>query len=77
MTLDQLQFNLPATIHHLHHSDQRWVQQMNALGLLPGEQVVVLRTAPLGDPMQIKVGGTLLSIRKYDAQLISLQSLGA
>ena len=44
--------------------------RLYALGLYPGVEVHVLRLAPLGDPMQIKVGSALLSIRRQEAQLI-------
>ena len=46
--------------------------RLYALGLYPGVQVRVLRLAPLGDPMQIKVGNALLSIRQQEAQLIQV-----
>lgn len=44
-----------------------------ALGLLPGSVVKVLRVAPLGDPMQIKVGTSLLSIRRSEAEYIRVE----
>ncbi|PCH58380.1 MAG: hypothetical protein COC19_08525 [SAR86 cluster bacterium] len=47
--------------------------RLYALGLIPGSQVEVLRFAPLGDPMQIKVGGCFISIRKAEAEIISLE----
>lgn len=43
------------------------------LGVIPGAQAQVLRTAPFGDPMQVRVEGTLLSIRKRDAQQIIVE----
>ncbi len=41
--------------------------RLYALGIVPGAVVDVLRLAPLGDPMQIRVGGSLISIRRTDA----------
>ena len=49
--------------------------RLYALGLYPGVRVDVLRFAPAGDPMQIRVGRTLLSIRKAEANLISVESI--
>ena len=40
------------------------------MGLLPGTTVEVVRLAPLGDPMDLKVRGYHLSIRKAEAALI-------
>ena len=44
-----------------------------ALGVIPGAIVEVLRIAPLGDPMQLKVGGSFISIRKSEAAIISVE----
>ena len=41
-----------------------------SLGLIPGAQVRIIRTAPLGCPMQVKVGSTLLSIRRAEAEVV-------
>ena len=49
--------------------------RLYALGLYPGAAVEVLRFAPAGDPMQVRVGATLLSIRKQEAQLVDVESL--
>ena len=40
------------------------------MGVLRGEDVRVLRFAPLGDPMEILLGGYHLSLRKADARNI-------
>lgn len=44
-----------------------------ALGLFPGADIEVLRYAPVGDPVQVKVGRTLLSIRKQEALLVEVE----
>ena len=43
------------------------------MGCLPGEEVVVERIAPLGDPIAINVSGYQLSLRKLEASTIILQ----
>lgn len=40
------------------------------MGLLVGTKVELVRFAPLGDPVEIKVRGYNLSLRKQDAELI-------
>ncbi len=47
-----------------------------ALGLYPGIEVEVLRYAPMGDPIQLKVGHSLLSIRQREAQHIRVEEVG-
>jgi ferrous iron transport protein A len=39
-------------------------------GLIPGTPVELVRSAPLGDPLDIKVRGFHLSIRKSEASLV-------
>jgi len=43
------------------------------MGLIPGTQVAVRKTAPLGDPLEIALRGYTMTLRKADAALIALQ----
>lgn len=45
------------------------------MGITKGITVEVVRFAPLGDPMEIKVRGAHLSLRKADAAGIRVQRL--
>ena len=45
-------------------------ERLYALGVFPGVAVNLLRAAPMGDPLQIKAGQTLISIRRQEAQSI-------
>ena len=47
--------------------------RLYALGVIPGSRLKVLRFAPLGDPMQVRIGGSYLSIRKAEADIISVE----
>ena len=49
--------------------------RLHSMGVIPGAEARLLRTAPLGDPMQVRIEGTLLSIRKRDAQQIQVESV--
>jgi len=42
-------------------------------GLLPGTQIELVRFAPFGDPIDIKVRGFHLTIRKQEASQILLK----
>ena len=44
------------------------------MGLLVGTPVELIRFAPMGDPVEIKVRGYHLSLRKNEAQLIQVKS---
>ena len=42
------------------------------LGITPGRRAELLRAAPLGDPIEIRIAYSLLSLRRYEAQLVSM-----
>jgi ferrous iron transport protein A len=44
------------------------------MGLLVGTKVEVVRFAPLGDPVEIKVRGYNLTLRKSEAEQILVQT---
>ncbi|MBE2187325.1 MAG: ferrous iron transport protein A [Rhodothermales bacterium] len=42
------------------------------LGLLPGTAVTLVRRAPLGDPLELRVRGFHLSLRLAEARLVEV-----
>jgi ferrous iron transport protein A len=42
-------------------------RRLMEMGLLPGTPVAIARRAPLGDPIELRVRGYALSIRRCDA----------
>ncbi|MEN6444302.1 MAG: FeoA family protein [Methanoregula sp.] len=52
-------------------------QRLLALGFVPGAIIEAVRAAPLGDPIEYKVKGACISLRKEDARLISVIPGGA
>lgn len=43
------------------------------MGITRGVEIYVRKVAPLGDPIEIKVRGYELSLRKADAELIEVE----
>lgn len=43
------------------------------MGVLPGEEVVVRKIAPLGDPIEVRVRSYSLSLRKQEAEAIAVE----
>ncbi len=43
------------------------------MGLIPGTKVTLQKVAPMGDPIQIQIRGYELTIRREDAQKITLK----
>lgn len=51
-------------------------QRLQEMGLTAGTEVEVVRYAPLGDPLEVRLWGYLLSLRRADARLITLAAAG-
>lgn len=52
--------------------DQR--PRLMELGLTIGTPIEVVRFAPLGDPVEIKVRGSNLSLRRHEAELVQVRA---
>jgi Fe2+ transport system protein FeoA len=48
-------------------------QRLQEMGLLEGEEIVVLAIAPLGDPIEIRVRDSRLSLRRSEAGRIGVR----
>jgi Fe2+ transport system protein FeoA len=57
--------------------DSKFTQigRLREMGLLPGTRVKLIRWAPLGDPLEIKVRGYNLSLRRHEAEHVEVQML--
>jgi len=47
-------------------------QRLAEMGFTPGQSVQVVRFAPLGDPMQIRIRGFNVALRKNEARRVTL-----
>lgn len=45
------------------------------MGLIPGAEVTMVKLAPLGDPMELKIHGYELTLRLADAEQIQIQTI--
>ena len=48
-------------------------QRLVDMGLVKGTPFKVMRKAPLGDPLEIKLGGFLLALRLKEAACVSVE----
>lgn len=53
--------------------ERRTTVRLLEMGLVPGTRVELRRRAPLGDPLELRVRGYALSIRKTEACRIALE----
>jgi len=56
-----------------HHSKGAIRQRLLDLGFVPGTAIDMVRSAPLGDPVQCKVSGYNVTLRKSEAKMIELE----
>lgn len=47
--------------------------RLREMGLLPGTSIQLIRTAPMGDPIEIKVRGYHLTLRKTEADHVVVE----
>lgn len=71
-TLDQLRPGDRAEITGI-AGDPALVQRFCELGLFEGEEVEFLSVAPLGDPVEIRLGNARLSLRRAEAAGVSVR----
>lgn len=56
--------------------DAKMKHRLSALGVTNGAKITMLRTAPLGDPVEYSILGYNLSIRKSEAKKIFIEKVG-
>ena len=71
MTLDQLSIGQEATILTV-GGEGALRRRFLDMGLTPKTKVMIRKVAPLGDPIELRLRGYLLTIRKEDAQRIEV-----
>ena len=55
--------------------DSKLKNRLMTMGLIPGTRVEVLRAAPLGDPIAIRLRSYNLAMRRNDAAQISVTQI--
>ena len=74
MTLDQISRGSVARIRDVTGDDSLAVRLME-MGLIEGEEIELLGSAPLGDPLEFSVRGYRLSLRAVEARRVVVEPL--
>lgn len=72
MKLDTLEIGKDAVVASVASDDQALRQHILDMGLTPGTEVTMTKYAPMGDPLEIRLRGYELTLRKDDAARIEL-----
>ncbi|CAM2776203.1 FeoA family protein [Vibrio rarus] len=73
MKLAELNVGQSATIRSLQQLDSSTRKKLMVMGLLPNTAVTLVRKAPMGDPLQVRVRDVSVAIRKSTAAQISIE----
>lgn len=75
LTLDKLAIGKDAIIEKVECDDTSLRKHILNMGLTPGTEVTLVKTAPMGDPLELRVRGYELTLLKSDAAFISIKDV--
>ncbi|CAM4017114.1 MULTISPECIES: FeoA family protein [Vibrio] len=73
MKLSELTVGQQANICSLKQLDNSTRKKLMVMGLLPNTAVTLIRKAPMGDPLQVRIRDVSVAIRKSTANQITVE----
>lgn len=73
-TLADLKKGQPAQVRGFQNAEHPSTQRLMQLGLIKGELIELLRSAPGGDPIEYRVMGYSISLRKAEAAQVLVEN---
>lgn len=74
MTLADLKKGESRTVLSI-RGDGAVTRRLMEMGLIPGVSVSMVKTAPFGDPLEIRVRGYSLALRRNEAETVELEKV--
>jgi ferrous iron transport protein A len=71
LPLSQLPFHICARV--VGFNDNEIGLRLVEMGCIPGAEIMLLRKAPLGDPIAFSCRGSIISIRREEAQHVLVE----
>ena len=75
MTLKDLKVGDRAKVTGFLERGGAYRRKLLSVGLTPGAELAVTRVAPMGDPVEIRVRGFSLSVRRDEAATLAVEKL--
>lgn len=75
--LGDLQPGDSARVLALAKDDRQYRERLLSFGLTPGTMFTVVRMAPMGDPIEIRVRGFALSLRRGEAAAVTVERVAS
>ena len=73
MALSELGVNISAKIKKITSTDSILTKKLLSMGILKGVEITVTKKSLLGDPIEVKIRGYNLSLRKDEASQILIE----
>ena len=74
MTLAELEKGESRTVVSV-HGENAITRRLMEMGVIPGVAVRMVKSAPFGDPLEIKVRGYSLALRRSEAESVVLEKV--
>lgn len=74
-TISELKVGDRAKVAGFTETGRGYRSKLLTMGLTPGAEIAVVRVAPMGDPVEIRVRGFSLSLRKEEAAALKVEKL--
>ncbi len=73
MKLKEMDVGINGKIVGFSTKDRHYRQKLLRMGLVKGETFSIIRKAPMGDPIEIKIKGYSLTLRKDEADALEVE----
>ena len=74
-TLGELRVGDSAKVTGYSEAGSSYLRKLLSMGLTPGIEIGITRVAPMGDPVEIRVRGCSISLRKDEAASLNVEKL--
>ena len=74
-TINDLKVGDHAKVASYTEAGKGYRRKLLTMGLTPGVEIGITRVAPMGDPVEIRVRGFSLSLRKEEAASLNVEKL--
>ncbi len=74
-SLDNVSINQKCKVVEIQSENIATRRRILDMGITPGVEITIIKTAPFGDPLEVKLRGYALSFRKADAKSIIVEEV--
>ena len=76
MQLKDMAIGNKGRVKSMNTSTPEYRRRLLMLGVTPGSTLEVIRVAPLGDPIELRIRGCLITVRKDEAEILDIEPIG-